>query len=194
MFVDYLTVMLVNMVAGLVIMALFVYRYIDSDRKKTAPGFLMTGSLALVTGLHMILTWPLPSSYNIAFGEMAVLFGILFLFVGICSLAGWDLMTLAIFALFAGAASIVIGFRILNLKMTSAPLLAWGGFVLTGLMAVSSLPVYYLRKYKLVRALAAIGLLGAALIWASIGFLAYWGHLESFAKWAPDAALRVKPQ
>ncbi len=194
MFVDYLTVMLVNMIAGLVIMALFVYRYLDAERRKVAPGFLMSGSLSLVTGLHMILTWPLPGSYNIAFGEMAVLFGLLFLFLGIAILAEWDLLTLAIYAVFAGAASIVIGVRILNRGMTSAPLLASGGFVLTGIAAVISLPVYYLRKYRLVRILAALALLGAAAIWAGVGYLAYWGHLESFAKWVPDAMMRVKPQ
>ncbi|HET7839716.1 MAG TPA: DUF981 domain-containing protein, partial [Rectinemataceae bacterium] len=187
MFVDYLTVMLVNMIAGLVIMALFVYRYMDGDRKKVAPGLLMSGALALVTGLHMSLTWPLPGSYNIAFGEMAVLFGILFLFLGIASLADWELLTLAIYAVFAGVASIVIGIRIFDLKMTSEPLISAGGFVLTGLAAVISLPVYYLRRFRLVRILASLALLGGAAIWAAIGYLAYWAHLANFAKWAPDA-------
>jgi len=79
MFVDYLTLMLVNMAAGLAVLALFVLKYIDGDRKKLAPGLLVSGFVALVTGLHMIFAWPIIGSYNIPFGEMSVLFGALLL-------------------------------------------------------------------------------------------------------------------
>jgi putative membrane protein len=34
-----------------------------------------------------------------------------------------------------------------------------------------------------VRILAAILLLGCAAIWATTGYLAYWGHLSAFSKW-----------
>ncbi len=192
MFVDYLTVMLINVVAGLVIMALFVFRYLDGDRKRMAPGLLASGALSVVTSLHMIFTWPLPGSYNIAFGELALLFGLLFLALGVACLAEWDLLSLAIYAVFAGAAAVVVGLRIFSLKMTSAPLLAAGGFVLTGLATAASLPVYYLRKQPWARALAALALLGSAVIWAVIGYLAYWGHLDSFSKWVPEV-MRAKP-
>ena len=60
-----------------------------------------------------------------------------------------------------------------------------GGFALTGLMGVLSLPVYYMRQSKLVRILATIALFGAAAIWATFAALGYWAHLENFAKWAP---------
>ena len=65
MFIDYLTLMLMNLSAGLVIMAFFVFRFLDKDRKKMVPGFLASGFLALITGLRVIFTWPLPGSYNI---------------------------------------------------------------------------------------------------------------------------------
>jgi len=185
MFIDYLTLMLFNLSAGLVIMAIFVFNYLDKDRKKMAPGFLASGLLSLVTGFHVIFTWPLPGSYNIAFGEMAVFFGVLFLVAGLAVLFEWDLFTLGVYAVFVGAASIELGIRIFVLKMTSEPLVAAGGFILTGLMAVLTLPVYYLRRFVVVRGLAALGLLGSAAIWVMTGILAYWQHLVAFSKWVP---------
>jgi putative membrane protein len=183
MFIDYLTVMLINIAAGLVIAALFVFRHLDSDQKKMAPGLLISGSLSLILGLAETLAWPIPGSYNIAFGEMALLFGILLVGLSLALLFGWDLLSLGIYAIFAGAASVLVGVRIWDLKMTSEPLVAGGGFVLTGLAGILSLPVYYLRKHPVVRILAAILLLGCAAIWATTGYLAYWGHLSAFSKW-----------
>jgi len=185
MFIDYLTLMLVNMAAGLTIMAVFAMKFINGDRKKVAPGFLVTGFVALVTGLHEIFTWPIVGSYNIPFGEMSVLFGVLFFVGGIAILKDWDLFSLALYALFAGAASILLGIRLYDLKMTSEPLVAAGGFILTGLIAVVALPAYYLRKSLVVRILAVIALLGAAAIWATFAGLGYWAHLVNFAKWVP---------
>ncbi len=185
MFIDFLTLMLVNLSAGLTIMAIFVFKYLDKDRKKMAPGFLASGFLSLVTGLRVVFTWPLPGSYNIPFGEMAVFFGVLFLAAGLAVLFDWDLLTLGIYAIFVGAASIELGIRIFVLNMTSEPLVASGGFILTGLMAVLTLPVYYLRRFVVIRGLAALGLLGSAAIWVMTGILAYWQHLQAFAKWVP---------
>ena len=57
MFIDYISLMLINMVAGLSILAYYVYSGIDSaDQKRWVPGFGMTGAIALTTGLHMIFT------------------------------------------------------------------------------------------------------------------------------------------
>jgi putative membrane protein len=185
MFIDYLTIMLVNMAAGLTIMALFVLKYVNGDRKKVAPGFLVSGFLALVTGFHEIFTWPITGSYNIPFGEMSVLFGLLFFAAGIAVLRDWDLLSLGVYAIFAGAASIILGIRLFDLKMTNEPLVAAAGFILTGLMAVLSLPAYFLRKFLVIRILAAIALFGAAAIWAVFAGLGYWAHLQIFAKWLP---------
>jgi hypothetical protein len=57
MFIDYITLMLINMVAGLFILAYYVYSGIDgADRTRWIPGFGMSGAIALTTGLHMIFT------------------------------------------------------------------------------------------------------------------------------------------
>ncbi|HUW40129.1 MAG TPA: DUF981 domain-containing protein [Rectinemataceae bacterium] len=185
MFIDHLTIMLVNLAAGLTLMGIFVLKFMDKDRKRMAPGFLLSGFVSLVTSLHIVFTWPLPGSYNIAFGEMAAFFGVLFFVAGLAFLFDWDLFTLGIYAAFVGLGSIIIGARILSLNMTSEPLMAGGGFILTGLMAFLTIPVFYLRRFLLVRVLAAVGLFGSAAIWALTGFTAYWSHLAGFAKWAP---------
>jgi putative membrane protein len=192
MFIDYLTIMLINIVAGLVITALFVLKYLEGERWKAAPGFLVTGFIALVTGFHLIFTWPLPGSYNIPFGEMTILYGALYIAAGIAVLMQWDLLTLAVYAVFAGAASIVLGIRIFDLKMTNDPLAAMAGFVLSGLAGVLSLPVYLLRKSAVVRILAAILALAAAAVWAILVFAAYWDHLSVFSKWVP-ILMRLPP-
>ena len=186
MFIDYLTVMLVNMAAGLAILALFVLKYIDGDRRFLAPGLLVAGFVATVTGLHEIFTWPIVSSYNIPFGEMSVLFGVLLLGGSLALFRGWELLSLGIYATFAGAACIELGIRLYVLKMTSEPLVAAFGFVLTGLIGFLTLPLYFLRKHAWVRVLATIALAGAAVVWAVFAALGYWAHLESFAKWAPS--------
>jgi putative membrane protein len=187
MFIDYITLMLINMVAGLFILAFYVYRGLDdSNQKRWIPGFGMTGGIALATGLHMIWTWPIPGSFNIAFGETTVLFGILFITTAIALAQGWDLLTLAIYAFFAGLASIVIGLRILNLGLTQQPLLSGIGFILTGLGGVCAAPTLYLRTNKTWRLLGALVLVVAALIWVATGYPAYWNHLETFQKWVPS--------
>jgi putative membrane protein len=185
MFIDYVALMLVNLSASLVLLALFVLKFLNSDGKRLAPGFLVTGFIAAATGLHMIFTWPLPSSYNIAFGELYVMFGVVIFVVGLALARGWDLLPLSIFAVFAGLASVVVGVRIAQRGMTDSPPLATLGFVLTGLAAILSLPLYLAKNSRILKAVVIVLLVAAAAIWAFIGFGAYWKHLESFAGWKP---------
>lgn len=186
MFVNYVALMLVNMVAGLVLLATFVYTGIeDADKRKWAPGFAIVGFVALVTGLHMIWHWPLPGSHNIAFGEPSVLFGVAFLGAALAMACGWDLVSVALYGSFAGLYGIVIGIRLINLGMTRSPILSGFGFVLAGLAGLCGTPAYLLRKQRIIRILGALVLLGAAAIWAVTGYLGLWGHLADYAKWLP---------
>ena len=185
MFIDYVALMLVNLSASLILLALLVLKFLDADGRKMAPGFLVTGFIASATGLYMIFTWPLPSSYNIAFGEPYVMFGILIFTVGLALARGWDLLSLAIFAVFGGLASVVVGIRIAQRGMTDSPPLAAAGFILTGLAGVLSLPLYAARNSRFLRVVLILLLVAGAAIWAFIGFGAYWKHLESFAGWKP---------
>jgi putative membrane protein len=50
MFIDYITLTLINMVAGLFILAHYVYKGLDSPNQKLwVPGFGVTGAIALTT-------------------------------------------------------------------------------------------------------------------------------------------------
>ncbi|MBW4616188.1 MAG: DUF981 domain-containing protein [Desmonostoc vinosum HA7617-LM4] len=186
MFIDYITLMLINMVAGLFLLAYYVDRGIDSPHQKQwIPGFGITGAIALTTGLHMTFTWPVGGSFNIAFGETSVLFGVLFVATAIALSQGWELLTIAVYAFFAGLAAIVIGVRIIDLQLTKQPLLSGIGFILTGLGGICAAPTLQWKTNRIWRFLGVVVLIIAALIWTSIGYSAYWSHLESFQKWVP---------
>ncbi len=185
MFIDFLTLMLTNLVVAFVLFALFMGRLIDRDPKKVVPGFLLTGAIALLTGFRMIFTWPLPGPYNFAYGEMTVLYGGIFFVAGLAVVFGWDLITLGIYAFFAGIVAVIIGVRILNLNLTNEPLLAAGGFILSGLAAIITLPALFFKEAKVLRVILAILLLVCAASWAFTGYAAYWQHFDAFAKWMP---------
>lgn len=149
MFIDYITLMLINMVAGLFLLAHYVYQGLDSPaQRQWIPGFGMTGGIALVTGLHMIWTWPVNGSFNIAFGETTVLFGILFIGASAALAQGWGLLTVAIYGFFAGLAAMVIGLRVINLGLTQRPFISGIGFILTGLGGVLAAPTLYLKTNR----------------------------------------------
>lgn len=186
MFIDYLPLLLINMAAGLFILACYVYKGIDDqDQRPWGPAFGMVGIVALLNGLHMTWTWPLPGSYNVAFGEMSVLFGILFLAAAWALAKGWDLMPVAIYGFFAGGAAILIGIRIISLGLTKEPLLSGIGFILSGMGGVFAAPVLYLRTHQTLRIMGAVVLIAAAIIWAITCYMAYWMHLSSLSKWLP---------
>lgn len=187
MFINYVPLMLINMVAGFALLATFVYSDFDGKHSKQwVPGFGMVGAIALTTGLHMIWHWTLPSSYNIACGELSVLFSITFIEASLALALGWNLLTVAMYAFFAGTAAIVIGFRIINLGMTKQPVLSGTGFILSGLAGVLTAPALYWKLNSKLRLVGVTVLVITASIWAYIGYLAYWGHLKDYLQWTPS--------
>jgi putative membrane protein len=186
MFIDYVSLMLINLAAGLALLAAYVYFGLDSsNHRRWIPGFGVVGAIALVTGLHMTFTWPIIGSFNIAFGETTVLFGILFVGTSLALAMGWELITLGIYGFFAGLVSLLIGFRIINLGLTQSSLLAGIGFILVGLGGIFAAPTLSLKKNRLLRNMGAIILIVAALIFAFIGLSSYWAHLAAFSTWKP---------
>ncbi len=185
MFIDWLTLLLLNMMVALVLHALFMGRLIEKDPKKIIPGFLLTGAIALIAGFRMVFNWPLPGPYNIIYGELSVLFGGFLFMAGLAVAFGWDLLTIGIYALFGGAASVLLGVKILTAGLTSEPLVAAAGFIITGAAAIVTMPALALPKLKWLRLLAALLALVSALIWVLVGFPSYWAHIDAFGKWAP---------
>jgi len=187
MFIDYVSLLLVNMVAGHFLLAYYVYAGLDdSNQTRWAPGFLMTGLVAVVFGGIMTVTWPLPGAYGSAYGEMSVLLGIIFLGAGLAMAKGWGLGTVVCYAFFAGWAAIVLGIRIIDLKLTLKPMLSGAGFIISGAAGVLAAPTFaYLRGSRTFRVIAALVVVVAGLIWASMAYLEYWGHMQQFGKWVP---------
>ncbi|HEX2951562.1 MAG TPA: DUF981 domain-containing protein [Armatimonadota bacterium] len=188
MYIDFLTLLLINMAAGFALLAGFVWGYRADvlPAKHWVPAFTVIGAIAFIFGTVLTITWPLPGSFNIAFGEMSVLLGVTFLGAALAIGKEWSLLPLAGYAVFAGMAAMLIGIRILSLKMTQSPLLAGLGFLLSGSAGVLALPtLLWFSRNRLFRYAAVLVLAGTALIWALTGYLAYWDHLQSFQKWLP---------
>jgi putative membrane protein len=187
MFIDYLTLIMINLVAGTALLAYYLYKGIEAnDQRPFAAGFGAVGLLGVILGLTLTFTWPLPGSYNVAFGETTTLFGIVFLATAVALSQGWDLLPVAIYAFFAGVDAVVVGIRIISLGITKEPLFSGIGFILAGLGGVFAAPfLAFFKKNRALRTVAALVVLVTALIWAFTFYNSLWGHMESFAKWVP---------
>lgn len=186
MYIDYLTLMLVNLTAGLAMLGGWVYMDAHQpEQKRWVTGFLMSGLLSLLTGLHMILTWPLPGAFNIVFGEMSVAFGILMLGLGFAVWFALDLLPIAVYGTLIGIAALILGGQVLNLDLTQHPTLSGISFLWMGVIGLCSMPMLALRKSHAFRIFGAGGLAVAAVLWAVTGYVAYWNHVKPFAAWKP---------
>jgi len=186
MFIDYVTLLLINMVGALIVLAAFVYKGLDEvDQRHWAPAFALPGLIALVNGLNMSWNWPLPGSYNVAYGDLSVLFGTIYLAAGWSLVMNRSLMPVAIYAFFVGLASFVVGERVFTLNMTTSPPFSAAGFFLTGILGICAAPALYLRSNRFVRIAGVLVILAATFVWALNGYGGYWMHLQTFSKWTP---------
>ena len=194
MFVDYLTVMMVAVVAGAVITIVYGLMFLDAplaDQRPWGWAFGIVGLLLGVTGLHLVLTWPLPGAYNIVMGEPALYFGLVLLGTAFAIRAGESLMPLAVLAIFGGLANIFLSIAMLVHGLSRNPPLWALAYAAIGLAAVlAPLVVHRVRTLRWVP-LVAGGLLAiGALIFALGGYGAYLEHTSAeggFAKWVPPA-------
>ena len=181
MLIDYVTLMLVNIAAGFFVLAEFLVRKEKEPTRSWAPVFALVGLIALATGFRMTFTWPLPGSYNTAFGELSVLFG------GLMLAAAWslakelDLKPVALYGFFAGLVAVLVGTQFLRLGLSQMPLLTGIGFLLAGIAGLGAYPAV---KYgwKTFRFAGAVTLVLSGLVWAYTGYSAYWHHIEGFMK------------
>ena len=194
MFVDYLTVMMVAVVAGAVITIVYGLMFLDAplaDQRPWGWAFGIVGLLLGVTGLHLVLTWPLPGAYNIVMGEPALYFGVVLLGTAFAIRAGESLMPLAVLAIFGGIANIFLSIAMLVHGLSRNPPLWALAYAAIGLAAVlAPLVVHKVRALRWVP-LVAGGLLAiGALIFALGGYGAYLEHTSAeggFGKWVPPA-------
>lgn len=180
MFIDYLTLLLANMTAGLAVFAWFLLCGIHKeDTKAWAPAFAVPGLIAFLFGTVMVVTWPLPGPFNIIYGEMSVLFGAVFLAAAWALARGWSLSPLSILTFLAGLWAILMGHQILTWKILPKdnPTVALG-FIVTGAGGLLLGVVLCMKKKPLARWAAAAVVLAAAVFWASVTCGAYRGHLN----------------
>ncbi len=187
MFIDYLTLVMINMVAGTALLAYYLWRGLDdTDQRPYAAAFFGVGLVALITGLHLSFNWPLPGSYNVGYGDATTLFGTVFLITSLALWQGWNLVPVSIYAFFAGIDAIIVGVRIFSLGLTKEPLLSAVGFILAGLGGVAAAPFFlWFRENRTVRLIGILLLLATAALWAVTFYGALWDHLASFSKWLP---------
>jgi putative membrane protein len=177
--IDYVTLLLVNMVAGLVVLAFFLWWGLGHEYAKDwAPAFGIAGLVATVAGFAMTFTWPIPKPFSMAYGEMSVLLGVLLLGAAWALASGWSLLPLSIYAFFAGLAAIVIGVRFIHLSLTPMPFVPATGFILTGLAGVCAGVVLRNQESQILRFFGVVTLLAAAFIWAFTAYVAYWNHMK----------------
>jgi len=187
MFIDYLTLVMINLVAGSVLLAYYLWKGIDEkDQRPYAAAFFVTGLVGVVTGFQLAFTWPLPGSFNVAYSDADTLFGIVYLGTAIALWQGWSLIPVSIYAFFAGIDAIIGGMRLYSLNLGQEPLVAALGFILAGLGGVFSFPfLQWFKKNPTVRWIAIAVLVVTAGIWAVTFYAALWAHMASFAKWVP---------
>ena len=186
MFIDYLTIIMINLVAGTALLAYYLYKGFEAeDQRPFAAGFGIVGLLGVSLGLMLTISWPLPGSYNIAYGEATTLFGGVFLATAFALYHRWDLKPVAVFAFFAGVYAVIVGIRIISLNLTKEPVISGVGFILAGLGGVLAFPSLGLLKNKTFRLMAVAVLAITALLWAVTFYTSLWGHLDSFKTWVP---------
>jgi putative membrane protein len=187
MFIDFLTLVMINLVAGTVLLAYYLWKGLDAeDQKPYAAAFGLTGLLSLTLGLRLAFTWPLPGSYNVGYSDATTLFGVVFLATAISLAMGWDLKPVALYAFFAGVDAVIVGIRIWSLQLGKEPLVAAIGFILAGLGGIFAFPFFqWFRDNKAIRWIAILILLATAAIWAATFYGALWEHMANFANWVP---------
>ncbi|MEJ2700922.1 MAG: DUF981 domain-containing protein [Sedimentisphaerales bacterium] len=180
MFIDYVTLMLTNMVGGLFVLAFFVWKDIDKeDNRFWAPAFALPGLIAVVCGFAMTFSWPIPKPYSTAYGETSVLLGSLFLAAAWSLAKGWRLFPLGIYAFFAGLVGVLIGIRIIVLGLTNMPVPVGVTFILTGSGGIFAELIILTRRTIWLRIPAGLVLMATALFWGVTACMAYWMHLAA---------------
>jgi putative membrane protein len=180
---DYVTLMLMNLIVGLVALAILLIRYKgEKIEKGWGVLFSITGLISLVMGLHMTLNWPIIGSYNVAFGEPMTMFGVLLIGIAALIFKGYNPRPISIYGFAAGSVLIVLGIGIIAYKMTRIPVLTGVGYFFVGLTGLMS---PWFLKYSALRIICFFLLILAAIIFAFVAYPAYYQHLGSFSEYQP---------
>jgi putative membrane protein len=191
MYIVYVTLMNANMAVALFLLAVFIFRGIFSESARDfVPAFTLTGAVAVATGLHMVFTAPMPSSWNIAMGEPSVLMGVLLLGAAWSISKSYSFAHLGVYGFGAGLVAMVVGFQVINLELGSEPLATGLVLLIAGFPGVMSLPAAFFAKSnpgvsRIFQWIAIVCLVVAAGMVAYTCLNGYYDHMESMANFKP---------
>lgn len=192
LFIDSLAVMLIGLAMGLVIGAFYFFFKARGNEKQLesliVPGFAV-GFFNFVSGFIMSFTWPLPSGYNMLFGDPLLVFGLLMMASAYMLYRKMDLGLIPLLYSLLGIYVLVGAYAIVQYTLESGDNLitAMGLYISSGIGAVIA-PIAYLKTTTAARSLYYVEwiILGVAAVFALvIGYIALDEHILDFAKWFP---------
>ncbi|MGC8597580.1 MAG: DUF981 family protein [Thermocladium sp.] len=189
-FIDYLTAMMtLSMAINLEVMYMS-YRLgsgaARDELKSIGLVMMMLGVPTTIFGLTMSITWPLPGSYNILFGDA-------FLYLGIVTLIGGlllygvepDKFKASSFPVaFLSLITIIYGASIYTHGLTNSPVLAFAFYLFEGLSGIVTALLLYRRTKSIAYTVIAL-LVIATIIMLIIDVGAIFQHPALFAKYSP---------
>lgn len=194
MFIDFLGVMLVNLAAGLALLAHYLYENPKrGERRSWAAGFFAVGLLGFCTAFAMVTGWPLPGSYNVAFGGPALFISTAFLGGAITLAFEWEPLIPALYGAFGGILAIFVGIRLMSLHLTQSPSVAALGYLTAGIGGILAVLAMNWRSIRWLAVVGAIVLGISAIVWAITGYMAVWSHIADFAKYVPPTMAHATP-
>ncbi|CAC12297.1 conserved hypothetical membrane protein [Thermoplasma acidophilum] len=190
-FIDSLAVMLLALGMTTAIGGMY-FLFSALGNEKRIEGLLMpavgVGLFDFMSGFVMSFTWPLPSSYNMLFGDPLLMAGLLLMISAIAYYKHYDISSVSILLFFLGIYVIIEAVGIVNYHLESGDnlLAAMGLYIVDGIAAILS-PIMYIdqKKGKIAYMIEAAILIIGTLIALFIGYTAIYGHLLDFIKYFP---------
>ncbi|MGC8568240.1 MAG: DUF981 family protein [Candidatus Micrarchaeia archaeon] len=145
------------------------------------PIFIL-GFFDFINGMYLSYTWPMPSTYNLLFGNPLMLFGTLMLAGGYMLYKGTNPKILSLFGFFLGIFLIIESAAMYNYKLESGQYLppAFGLFLFSGISGLLAPVVYADSKGsgKYLYYILFIFLILTMLAAFFVGYMAIYSHLN----------------
>lgn len=151
-----------------------------SLRKGLGVAIGASGLYLFITGIAISFMWPFASTggvYNILFGGIATLGGLLLLAISASLFLNAGLSAVSYFAIVVGLYAVIDAFAMINYKLTTNPLLAALGYLSFAATAFLSVPAAHIDN-KWLRWVFGIFAFLFAVAWLYQAANFTWGHLK----------------
>jgi putative membrane protein len=194
LFIDSLAIMLIGLGSGTFLVALyFLYSALGKAewiREQLVIPTIGVGLFDFISGYEMSFTWPLPSGYNMLFGDPLLFLGILLVAGAIMVYKKMNPASLSFLSVILGIYVLVGAYSIVTYKLETGNDLisSMGLYVVDGIAALLA-PILIMKPngagkalYYLEFVLLLLGTLAALFI----GYNALPEHLVDFSKYFPS--------